>query len=175
MSQTRAKCAGKANLASVVWNISTGASHSPCRIWKQRWLLIPHTHTGKNCCCSKRTLTERRRNYRVSAKSCSQSSSRFPKTSRRSVANHLEPLNHKILDGCVMFVFQSQDMVSTLESALNKLQTEHEALKLQQEKVWLVVIVSQRVKTELPVISSEKGRFFVNYILKQSQTVTVHW
>lgn len=36
-----------------------------------------------------------------------------------------------------MFVFQSQDMVSALEEALSKLQTEHEALKLQQEKVWL--------------------------------------
>lgn len=36
-----------------------------------------------------------------------------------------------------MFVFQSQDMVSTLEVGLQKLQTEHDALKLKQEKVRL--------------------------------------
>lgn len=37
-----------------------------------------------------------------------------------------------------MFVFQSQDLVSTLEGSLSKLQTEHDALKLKQEKVWLL-------------------------------------
>lgn len=38
---------------------------------------------------------------------------------------------------CLTFVFQSQDMVSTLEGAVHTLQTEHDALKLKQEKVWL--------------------------------------
>lgn len=35
----------------------------------------------------------------------------------------------------VAFVFQSQSMVSTLEKSLHELQTEHDALKLQQQKV----------------------------------------
>lgn len=35
----------------------------------------------------------------------------------------------------VDFVFQSQSMVSTLEKSLHELQTEHDALKLQQQKV----------------------------------------
>lgn len=34
-----------------------------------------------------------------------------------------------------MFVLQSQSMVSTLEESLHALQTEHDALKLQQQKV----------------------------------------
>lgn len=34
-----------------------------------------------------------------------------------------------------MFVFQSQSMVLTLERSLQELQTEHDALKLQQQKV----------------------------------------
>lgn len=36
---------------------------------------------------------------------------------------------------CEMFVFQSQGMVSTLEGSLHELQTEYDALKLQQQKV----------------------------------------
>lgn len=102
-----------------------------------------HTHTGRNCCCSKRRLSERRRSCRVSAKSCSRSFSRFLKTSRRSVANRRELLTQeekKNRDGCWMFAFQSQDMVSALEGALGKLQTEHEALKLQQEKVRFYIV-----------------------------------
>lgn len=34
-----------------------------------------------------------------------------------------------------MFVFQSQGMASTLEGSLHELQTEYDALKLQQQKV----------------------------------------
>lgn len=118
------------------WNITTRASHTSCGIFEVM-LTLRYAHIGRNCCCSNRTLTERWKNCRFSAKSCSRSLSRFPKTSRRSVANHLELFIHTFRSVCVTFVFQSQDMVSTLEGALHTLQTEHDALKLKQEKVWL--------------------------------------
>lgn len=103
----------------------------------------------RSCCCSERKQRRKWVSWKDNARSCRQSSSRFLKTSRRLVVEHMQLNNtHPTMTAELLvlhcffidnwsteFVNQSQNMVSSLEKSLHDLLTEHDTLKVQQQKV----------------------------------------